>query len=117
MTKRLSHTLCKLSWRGCSRHLLGWLQDKEEALSADLTASRNRVDAALLDSINLSGAMEALFDLVRSANRYMDEREASAETDKGVCGGGSFVCAVHNAKLPVFKGCPVRGLPVLALGV
>ena len=42
------------------------------------------MDAALLDSINLSGAMDALFDLVRSANRYMDEREASAEADKGM---------------------------------
>ena len=59
------------------------MQDKEEALSADLLTARNRVDAALLDSINLSGAMNVLFDLVRSANRYMDEREASVETDKG----------------------------------
>jgi len=60
------------------------MQDKEEALSADLSIAREKVDAALLDSINLSGAMDALFDLVRSGNRYMDEREASAATDKGV---------------------------------
>ena len=57
------------------------MQDKEERLSADLTSVRDRVDAALLDSINLAGAMDALFDLVRCANRYMDEREASAATD------------------------------------
>ena len=61
------------------------MQDKEEALSADLTSARNKVDEALLDSINLSGAIDALFDLVRSANRYMDDREASAEKDKGEC--------------------------------
>ena len=68
------------------------MQDKEQALSADLTSARNRVDAALLDSINLSGTMDALFDLVRSANRYMDEREASAETDKGMCTRQCWPC-------------------------
>ena len=41
------------------------------------------MDAALLDSINLASAMDALFELVRCANRYMDEREASAAADPG----------------------------------
>ena len=59
------------------------LQDEEQSLSADLSLAHERVDNALLDSINLSGAMHALFDLVRSANRYMAEREASAAKDGG----------------------------------
>ncbi len=59
------------------------VQDKEDDLAAELTLARNKVDEALLDSINLSGALDALFDLVKSANRYMDEREASAEKNKG----------------------------------
>ena len=46
------------------------------ALNEALVGSSGRVHAALLDSINLVGAMEALFELVRTANRYMDEREA-----------------------------------------
>ena len=71
-------------------------QDKEEeALLADLTSARSRVDAALLDSLNLSGAMDALFDLVESGNRFMRERDALAETDKGVrpLHGGHLVCS------------------------
>ena len=59
------------------------LQDKEAQLSSELSAARAGVDAALLDSINLAGAMDALFELVRCANRYMDEREASAAADPG----------------------------------
>ena len=59
------------------------VQDKEAQLSSELSAARAGVDAALLDSINLAGAMDALFELVRCANRYMDEREASAAADPG----------------------------------
>ena len=59
------------------------VQDKEVQLSTELSAARTGVDAALLDSINLAGAMDALFELVRCANRYMDEREASAAADPG----------------------------------
>ena len=51
-------------------------QAEEVALNEALVGSSGRVHAALLDSINLVGAMEALFELVRAANRYMDEREA-----------------------------------------
>ncbi|CAL5227811.1 g10837 [Coccomyxa viridis] len=65
-----------------SRRLATKRLDKEDDLAADLTLARNKVDEALLDSINLSGALDALFDLVKSANRYMDEREASAEKNK-----------------------------------
>ena len=71
-------------------HKLAWviplqtgLQDKEAQLSSELSTARAGVDAALLDSINLAGAMDALFELVRCANRYMDEREASAAADPG----------------------------------
>ena len=41
------------------------MQDKEETLSKELTSARNAVNAALLDSLNLSGAMNALFELVK----------------------------------------------------
>ena len=54
------------------------MQDKEKDLSADLASARSNVNDALLDSIDLSSALDALFNLVRNVNRYMNEREASA---------------------------------------
>ena len=70
------------------------MQDKEKDLSADLASARSNVNDALLDSIDLSSALDALFNLVRNVNRYMNEREASAVKDKGVrtLHGGDFVC-------------------------
>ncbi len=74
------------------------MQDKEETLSKELTSARNAVNAALLDSLNLSGAMNALFELVKkNAIPYMNdlERDASAEKDKGVrtLHEGHLVCS------------------------
>ena len=60
------------------------MQDKEEDLFTKLTSAGSKVDAALLDSINLSGAMDALFELVDSANKYMHDRRPSAENNEGV---------------------------------
>lgn len=51
-------------------------QAEEVALNQALVDASGRVHTALLDSINLVGAMEALFELVRAGNKYMDEREA-----------------------------------------
>ena len=72
-------------------------QDKEQALSKELTLARNTVNAALLDSLNLSGATKALLGLAESANCYMKELEekGSAEKTKGVRNlhGGHLVCS------------------------
>ena len=58
------------------RELCAWGQGEEGELDQALLGASAKVHAALLDSINLAGAMEALFELVKAANKYMDEREA-----------------------------------------
>ena len=53
-------------------------QAEEVALNQALLRATAGVHACLLDSINLVGAMEALFELVRESNRYMDAREGGS---------------------------------------
>ena len=54
------------------------VQEDEVKLDQALEEGRRRVHGALLDSLNLAGAMEALGELVRAANKYMDKREAQS---------------------------------------
>ncbi len=96
------------------------MQDKEKALSADLASARSDVNDALLDSINLSGALDALLELVRKVNRYLNEREASVVKNEGV----AACCLLSACFIPwcqvlveVFHGCDedCEGLLAIAL--
>lgn len=58
-----------------------WSQAEEKALEAELLEAEAKVDAALLDSIDVCSAMTALFKLISSTNTYMKNGEAQYAAD------------------------------------
>jgi hypothetical protein len=68
------------------------LQTEERSLRAALREAEDKVHAALLDSIDLSTAMQALLELITRTNKYITARE---QQYKSTCRGGCLCKPPH----------------------
>ncbi len=79
---RDAHTLAKMSATlgsglrcVCVCVCVSCLQAPEHELLSSLQATRTKVHECLLDSVDTPGALQALADLIKDTNKYMDKQK------------------------------------------